>query len=131
MKRSGLPPSLSSLETIQNRVAGETLFLEGEHPAGLYVLHSGEVELLFAAHDGRPRPLRLVSPGAILGLSPVVMGRAHDCSATTRTDCRVGIVAAEDLLHTLAERPEAWLQLLRLLSSDVNAAYEDLRLLAS
>jgi CRP-like cAMP-binding protein len=117
-------------ETRQHRAAGETLFSEGGIPDGVYVLHAGEVELVFAPREGEPKPLRVVSPGRILGLSSVVMQRPHDCSAIARTECEVGFVEREEFLRSLEKSPAIWLSVLGMLSSDVNAVYHDMRTLA-
>lgn len=122
---------LASSETRQRRAAGEMLFLEGETPAGVYVLYSGEVDLLFTKRDGNARPLRIATPGQILGLSSVVMRRPHDCSAVARTACEVGFIGRDDFLGSLDDAPAAWFNVLRVLSSDVNAVYDDVRALAT
>jgi CRP-like cAMP-binding protein len=114
----------------QHRAAGETLFAEGGLPDGVYVLHAGEVELLFAAREGEPKPLRAVRAGRILGLSSVVMQRPHDCSAIARTECEVGFVEREEFLRSLETTPALWLSVLRMLSSDVDAVYADMCALA-
>lgn len=114
----------------EHRAAGEMLFLEGERPAGVYVLHSGEVDLLFMKRNGNAKPLRIVTPGQILGLSSVVMRRPHDCSAVARTPCEVGFIGRDELLQSLHDTPSIWLSILRMLSSDVNAVYDDMRALA-
>lgn len=121
---------LTSSERIQNRAAGETIFQEGDAPEGVYVVHSGEVDLLFTPRNGAAKPLRVASPGQILGLSAVVMQRPHDCSATARDTCEIGFIPREEFLRVLAERPTVWFSVLRLLSHDVNAVYEDMRALA-
>jgi CRP-like cAMP-binding protein len=114
----------------EHRAAGEMLFLEGDTPAGVYVVHSGEVDLLFMNRDGNAKPLRVVTPGQILGLSSVVMRRPHDCSAIARTPCEVGFIARDEFLQSLHDTPSTWLSVLRMLSSDVNAVYDDMRALA-
>ena len=125
-----LEAPLTPSETMQHRAAGEMLFLEGETPAGVYVLHSGEVDLLFAARNGSVKALRLATPGQILGLSSLVMEQQHDCSAIARLPCEVGFIARDTFLRMLDERPSVWCSVLRLLSSDLNAAYDDIRALA-
>jgi CRP-like cAMP-binding protein len=118
---------LVSSETRQRRDAGEMLFLEGETPAGVYILHSGEVELLFATRNGNAKPLRVATHGQILGLSSVVMRRPHDCSAIARTLCQVGFIGRDEFIKSLNDTPSIWLSVLRMLSSDVNAVYDDMR----
>jgi len=121
---------LKTVERREHRAAGETLFVEGETPVGVYVLHAGEVELVFAPRAGVPKPLRVVNPGRILGLSSVVMQRPHDCSAIARTECEVGFVGREEFQRSLEKTPAIWLSVLRMLSSDVNSVYDDMRSLA-
>jgi len=106
------------------------LFSEGQIPDGVYVLHAGAVELVFAPRAGQPKPLRVVNPGRILGLSSVVMRHPHDCSAVARTECEVGFVEREEFLRSIEKTPAIWLSVLRMLSTDVNAVYDDMRSLA-
>ena len=121
---------LRTAEVRQHRAAGEMLFSEGQIPDGVYVLHAGDVELVFAPRAGEPKPLRVVNPGRILGLSSVVMQHPHDCSAIARTECEIGFVEREEFLRSLEKTPAIWLSVLRMLSSDVNAVYHDMRSLA-
>jgi CRP/FNR family transcriptional regulator, cyclic AMP receptor protein len=117
-------------ERREHRAAGEVLFMEGETPSGVYVLHAGDVDLVFAPREGKPKPLRVINRGRILGLSSVVMQRPHDCSAIARTECEVGFVGREEFLQSLEKTPAIWLSVLRMLSNDVNAVYDDMRSLA-
>jgi CRP-like cAMP-binding protein len=111
--------------------AGETLFSEGEEPHGVYVLQSGQVDLLFTSRSGDVKPLRIARAGQILGLSCVVTQRVHDCTATAATDCRVGFIDTKTFQKVLVDCPGVWFSVLRLLSSDVNAVYDDIRTLAA
>jgi CRP/FNR family transcriptional regulator len=97
----------------------------------VYVLHSGLVQLLFAGKNGTAKPLREAQPGQVLGLSCVVTQRLHDCTATAAEPCEVAFIEREDFLRALADRPAVWFSVLRELSSEVNAAYDDMRLLAA
>jgi CRP-like cAMP-binding protein len=125
------PGSLEALQTLQHRAAGEMLFLEGEEPAGVYVLHCGEVDLLFGARNGEVKPLRIANPVQILGLSAVVRGRTHDSSATARTGCEVGFIERDEFLRRLEENRAFRFKVLCLLSSDVSSVYQDMRTLAA
>src|SRR5947208_8815553 len=104
---------LTSSEVRQHRDTGQMLFREGEAPSGVYVLHSGEVELLFASRHGKVKPLRLVSSGQILGLSAVVMRRPYDCSAIARTQCEVGFIDRGQFQKLLDDSPSLWFGVLR------------------
>src|SRR5712691_9631744 len=111
--------SLSGSEARQRRPPGELLFMEGQAPEGIYILHSGTVELFFTARNGSPKTLRIAERGHILGLSTVVMHHDHECSAMTVTECEVGFIDRDDLLRALAEKPAVWFSVLGILSRDV------------
>lgn len=106
---------------------GATLFCEGDDPVGIYVIQSGSVDLLFSARDGKAKPLRVAQTGQVLSLSCVVNRRSHDCTAIAQTACQVSFIERDDFLGALEEHPAVWFSVLRLLSSDLNAVYDDMR----
>ena len=125
VNESVLESPLASVESLLSFQPGDVLFRESEPPCGIYILHSGMVDLLFAARNGNVKPLRVASAGQILGLSAVISDRDYDCTAKARTICRAGFIDGEDLRRVLDDRPEVWFNVLRLLSTDVNGAYGD------
>jgi CRP/FNR family transcriptional regulator len=131
VSQSIIETTLAEKETLLRFAPGETLFLEGEQPQGVYVLHSGTVHLLFASRSGSAKPLREAQPGQILGLSCVVTQRPHDCTAIAAEACEVAFIERDDFLRTLDDSPTVWFSVLRVLSSEVNAVYDDMRLLAA
>ena len=118
---------LASLEHIQRWPAGKTLFVEGEQPRGVYVIHSGEVEMVFSSRSGVRKPLRVAGRGDVVGLGDAVSNRERDCTATTRTTARIGFIPLSDLWRMLDQMPELWLSIARMLSSDVNACWASMR----
>ena len=131
VSRSIIETNLAGRETLIRFSAGQTLFREGETPRGVYVLHSGTVDLLFSARDGSAKPLREAQPGQILGLSCVVTQRPHDCTATAAEPCEVAFIERDDFLRALDDSPAVWFSVLRVLSSEVNAVYDDIRTMAA
>ncbi|MEO8033589.1 MAG: Crp/Fnr family transcriptional regulator [Acidobacteriota bacterium] len=124
-------PLLGASQSLQHRAAGETLFLEGELPGGAYILYNGQVDLVYSSENGDVKNLCLALAGQILAMSDAVMGRPHEFSAATRTACEIGFIGRDTLLALLAADPSVWLTVLRMLSHEVNSAYDDLRALAS
>ena len=131
MSQSIIGTALADSETQLHVMPGETIFREGETPRGVYVLESGTADLLFSSRNGDAKPLRVAEAGQILGLSCVVTQRNHDCTAIASTPCEIGFIGRDDFLRILDDRPAVWFSVLRLLSSDVNAVYEDMRVLAA
>jgi CRP-like cAMP-binding protein len=119
--------TLSEHETLERYAAGRLLFREGDDPRGIYIVRSGQVELVFSGKNGVTKPLRVAEEGAILGLSCVVSRRCHDCSATTRTACELGFVDRATFLQQIDHSPAVWFSVLQLLSQDVNSCYDCMR----
>lgn len=127
-----VPPiaaALAPYEAIQDVARNQILFREGEQPLGVYYLHSGEVDLVFAARNGDAKTLRVAEPGQMLALSSVVARRAHDCTATAKSPVSVGFVRRDDFQRILDEQPGVWLAVLQLISEDVNACWDCMRAL--
>ncbi len=123
--------SLAPLEKIESWPAGRQLFREGAQPEGVYFLHEGEVDLCFSSsRSGEARSLLIADAGQILGLTCVVSGRPHDCSATTRTACTTGFVEKNQFLTLLDQKPALWLTVLRMISTNINACWDCMRTLA-
>jgi len=121
-----LPMSLRQHETLQWRSAGELLFREGSHPGGIWLLHSGKVDLLFSTAKGVTKPLRIAEAPQALGVSDVLAGRPYDCSAITQTSCLTGFIEKDDFLAILSE-PATCLPVLELLSDELNSCYDCMR----
>ena len=119
--------TLSEHETLERHDAGRVLFCEGDAPRGVYIVHSGEVDLVFSGRNGTAKPLRVAEEGAILGLSCVVSHRCHDCSATTRTPCELGFIDRDTFLQQVDHSPAVWFSVLQMLSQDVNSCYDCMR----
>ena len=119
--------TLSEHETYERHGAGRVLFREGDEPRGVYIVHSGQVDLVFSGKNGNAKPLRVAEDGQILGLSCVVSHRKHDCSATTRTACELGFIDRDTFLAQIDHSPSVWFSVLQLLSQDVNSCYDCMR----
>ena len=128
---SSVLQTLAPYETVEGWPAGKLLFREVENPRGVYVLLSGEVDLLFSSRSGQSKPLRVAEAGQILGLSCVVSGRPHDCSATARSSVVTGFIAKDAFLSLLDESPALWFSVLQMLSTDINSCYDCMRTLTA
>jgi len=126
-RRPSADAYLTEREMLQHRPAGTVLFNEGDLPRGIYLIHSGTVELLMCARNGDWKRMRTTSAGDILGLESVVALRPNDATARTITPCDLGFIERESFLRVLDESPAIWFSVLRLLSQGVNASYDSLR----
>ena len=117
----------AGLERMDRRAAGEVLFNEGDRPRGIYVIHAGEVELVFSGRNGSQRALRVMRRGDVVGLGDVISDRNHDCTATTRTTVRLGFIPMLDLARVLNEKPTLWLSVAKILSADLGSCWNSIR----
>lgn len=114
-------------EQIERWPAGKVLFNEGEQPRGVFMIHSGDVDLIFSARNGNTKTLRVAHPGEMLGLSDVIGESAHDCTATTHNNARIGFIPLPEFRQLLQESPSLWFKILQFLSEDINACWSSMR----
>lgn len=119
--------SLVEAESLERYPTGASLFMEGDRLRGIYLIRSGIIELSCRSGDRVAPSSRLALPEEALGLSALLTDRLHECSATARTDCVVAFIAAAVIKRMFHGRAATRLELLKLLSADITAAYEQLR----
>lgn len=105
----------------------EVIYRDGEPPVGVYLIRSGQIDLVYATRNDIVKPLRKSTRGYILGLSEAVGVSPYVGTAIARTRCETGFLAATQLNHLLDEHPGIWFCVLRLLSEDVLQSRECLR----
>ena len=127
---TNIAETLAPYETVTSLPAGTVLFREGSDADGVFFLHSGEVSLTFSSpRTHEAKTLLVAAPGELLGVSCVVSGRKHDCSATTRNACVAGFVERDRFLRLLDEQPSLWLTVLRSISTNISACWDCIRTL--
>jgi CRP/FNR family transcriptional regulator len=119
--------TLIDLQELERRNAGAVLFREGDPARGVYIVHSGAVDLVFAARNGTVKPLQVAGEGHIVGLSAVVSRRPHDATAVVSDSSELGFVSAEKLMALLDRDPAVWFAVLQFLSQDVCSCWDSLR----
>ncbi len=109
---------------------GEVVFGQGDKAHGVYLLYSGEVDLVFCTRNGQCKPLLVAGPGQIIGVSAVVTNHPHEFSVTAKSGCMLGFICRDAFLRALEANPSIWFSVLSVLSNDVNSGYDDMRVLA-
>jgi CRP-like cAMP-binding protein len=122
---------LAKAEEIERWPAGMILFNEGEAPRGLFVIHSGVVDLEFSGRNGVSKSLRTAHPGEVVGLGYAVSHTLYDCTARARTSVKLGFVPLAELHRMLDETPSLWLTMAQFLSEDINSCWASMRTLSA
>lgn len=126
-----LPSGLcSALETIclpRTYAKGQVIFQFGRPALGLYLIRSGEVDLLLPTSAGRERFFEKAGPGVVLGLSEAISGDLSKLTARAADRTQVAYVSREDLLEFLRQHETFCMQIVRLLSEDLHLLYRRYR----
>jgi CRP/FNR family transcriptional regulator len=106
---------------------GQLLFDEGQLAHSAFVLCQGRVRLSVGAGPGKKVLLRIAGPGEILGLSASLSGRRHEVTAEALDNLQVAVIQRKNLRRFLQDHCDACLQVLHLLSQDLENAYSRVR----
>jgi CRP-like cAMP-binding protein len=121
---------LQGAEQIEHWPAGKVLFAHGDEPRGVYVIHSGDIDLLFA-RNGVSKPLQVAHPGDVVGLSNIISNSRYEYSATTRSAARIGFIPVSQFRRLLEEIPSLWFPVLQSLSEDIGSCWDSMRAIAA
>ena len=102
---SALEPHLRSrLEVTRHQHhhrAGHVYCVEGDTAAAVTLILEGAVKLTRAGERGDPQVLRLLGPGDVFGLRPVLAGDTYAVSAIALTECRTCTYPARAVVELL------------------------------
>jgi signal transduction histidine kinase len=101
--------------------AGTTIFATGDPGDGLYVIESGEVQILATIGTNESRPLATLGPGDFLGEMAVLDSAPRSAGARAAKDTVALYVSREDFLQLLDRRPTLALDLIREFSRRMRA----------
>lgn len=75
---------------------GKQLFKEGEDTKGLYLIHSGKVEISKLTHDGWKQTLAILTREHFLGELSIIEQRNHEATAIALEDTEVFLITKKD-----------------------------------
>lgn len=111
------------LPRVQRRVyrAEETIFREGDPPAFIYYVLSGEINLTLTSEERRITVGKFPS-GRLLGIQTIFDDGPHFLSATALTSTTVLAVPRGDLVGILRQHPDALLKMAAIYATQIRAA---------
>lgn len=104
---------------------GELLYQQGEQPAHIYSVRRGVIKLSLLSPEGDLRIVRLIGPGAAIGLEALVeQDFQHQAEAITPTDvCKLPLNTIRKLSH---QQPVLWERLMLQWQEQIAQADENL-----
>lgn len=119
---------LASLDDVsQHKVTnvykkGQTLFVQGNHPFGIYCVSTGNIKVSKIGSDGKESIVRIVTAGDILGHRSLFTDQFYSATATALEDTKVCFIDKKYIMKTITENPEVSLEIINKLSRDMGAA---------
>src|SRR5438093_7090345 len=65
---------------------GQAIFCEGDEGDGIYIVKSGEVQIIASLEQGEPRKLSRIGPGDFFGELAVLDSRPRSATAAAESD---------------------------------------------
>lgn len=101
---------------------GQTLFIQGNHPFGLYCINKGNIKVTKVGTDGKESIVRIVKPGDVLGHRSLFSDDNYNATATALEETTVCFIDRQYITSLLAEKPSVALHMINKLSIDMGIA---------
>ncbi len=101
---------------------GQTLFVQGNHPFGIYCISKGNIKLTKTGVDGKETIVRIAFGGDILGHRSLFTDDNYSATATAMEDTDVCFIDKKFILKIIENNPTVALSVINKLSRDMGAA---------
>ncbi len=101
---------------------GQTLFIQGNHPFGIYCISKGNIKLTKTGPDGKETIVRIVHGGDILGHRSLFTDDNYSATATAMEDTEVCFIDKKFILKIIGKNPTVALNIINKLSRDMGSA---------
>lgn len=105
---------------------GQTLFVQGTHPYGIYCVSTGNIKLTKTDSSGKESIVRIVGGGDVIGHRSLFTDSHYSATATALEDSEVCFIDKKFILKVIEEQPTVSLSIINKLSRDMGAAEEKL-----
>jgi len=101
---------------------GQTLFVEGNPPFGLYCVATGNIKISKMSAEGKETIVRLATMGDIIGHRSIFTDQYYSATATAMEDSSVCFIDKKYILKLVREQPSVACSLITKLGRDLGAA---------
>lgn len=101
---------------------GQTLFVQGNHPYGLFCISKGNIKLTKVGPDGKESIVRVVTGGDILGHRSLFTEDNYAATATAMEDTEVCFIDKKFILSVISGNPTVAMNIINKLSRDMGLA---------
>jgi CRP/FNR family transcriptional regulator, cyclic AMP receptor protein len=103
------------------------LFSQGDAPAGLYILKSGDVTLTMNSPLGHALVSLEAAPDSLLGLPGLVCNQPYTLTATAHAGSHLSFLTQDSFADLMLAEPSLAFKVLQVLAAEVHAARDALR----
>lgn len=122
--------AMEKLTQRRRYASGEFLFHEGSPCRGVYLVKSGQVQLLMRVQPKEYQAIDLTGEGAHLGLNEVMGGMSHKFGAQAIGPVEVDFIERMKLMRFLRKHHDVCIEIVGLLSENLHGLYQRLRSMA-
>jgi CRP-like cAMP-binding protein len=111
---------------------GQIIFAQGDPGNTLYLIANGRVKIVLGSNEGKELVISVLGPGDFFGELALLDGEPRSADAVTMDACDLWLLARDDFLQFLEERPRVAVRLLAVLSRHLrrtNARAQDVAFL--
>lgn len=124
--KSHVLDDLSDHKVHNNYKRGQTLFMEGTPPFGLFCVSKGNIKLVKSDSNGKESLIRIVKEGDILGHRSLFSDQNHKATAIALEDTSVCFIDKKYIHGLVEEEPSVAFNLISKLSNSLGLSEERL-----
>lgn len=113
---------VSDHKVVNTYKKGQTLFVQGNPPYGMYCVSEGNIKITQVGSDGKESIVRIASPGDVLGHRSIFTDQFYNATATAIEECSVCFIDKKYILKLVQEKPSVACNLIAKLGRDLGAA---------
>ena len=101
---------------------GQTLFVQGNPPYGIYCVSKGNIKVTQIGEDGKEAIVRIATAGDVLGHRSIFTDQFYQATATAIEDSHVCFIDKKYIVKLVQEHPSVACNLIGKLGRDLGAA---------
>ncbi len=113
---------VSDHKVVNTYKKGQTLFVQGNPPYGMYCVSNGNIKISQIGSDGKESIVRIASAGDVLGHRSIFTDQYYNATATAIEECSVCFIDKKYILKLVQEKPSVACNLIAKLGKDLGAA---------
>lgn len=116
--------NVSQHKVINTFKKGQTLFVQGNPPYGLYCISKGNIKVTKMGEDGKDAIVRIATDGDILGHRSIFTDQYYNATATAIEDSTVCFIDKKFIMDLVRKEPSVACNLITKLGKDLGASEE-------